>query len=349
MENKTIKVLHLLPSNSFSGAENVICQIVEIFRGSKEYSMIYCSPDGPIRKSLADRNVEFLPLKDFSVRSVRYAIQAHCPDVIHAHDVRACVMAALCSGRTPVIFHIHNNWFGVKKLNSKSIMLLLASIKAKHIYWVSKSSLMCYPYKHLVNRKSSVLVNMIDPHKLMQQMRQDSQQYDYDIVFIGRLTYQKNPQRLLNVLARIATKKIDVKVGIIGTGELSDELKQLAVEKGIHENVHFLGFQNNPYKILYDSKLMLMTSRWEGTPICVLEAMALGVPVVSTPADGICDLIESGKNGYLSDDDDQLAEYALSLLRNPRAQQRMRTEQLAKANSVNDKKNYKNILIEQYR
>ena len=171
-------------------------------------------------------------------------------------------------------------------------MLFLASIKAKHIYWVSKSALACYPYKQFIGKKSSVLVNMIDTHNLVQQMQQDTQRYDYDIVYIGRLTYQKNPQRLLDVLARIAAKKKDVKAAVIGIGELADELKQLAKDKGIQENVHFLGFQKNPYKMLHDAKLMLMTSRWEGTPICVLEAMTLGVPVVSTPTDGICDLIE---------------------------------------------------------
>lgn len=44
--------------------------------------------------------------------------------------------------------------------------------------------------------------------------------------------------------------------------------------------------------------MMIMTSLWEGTPMCALEALAMGIPIVSTPVDGLCDLIENGKNGF---------------------------------------------------
>lgn len=61
----------------------------------------------------------------------------------------------------------------------------------------------------------------------------------------------------------------------------------------------FGGFRKNPYKILKNSQVMIMTSRWEGLGMCALEAMALGVPVVSTPTGGLCEIIEDGKNGFL--------------------------------------------------
>ena len=52
------RVLHLLASNSYSGAENVVCTIID---NCSEYDMYYCSPDGPIRKSLEDRKINFIP------------------------------------------------------------------------------------------------------------------------------------------------------------------------------------------------------------------------------------------------------------------------------------------------
>ena len=71
---------------------------------------------------------------------------------------------------------------------------------------------------------------------------------------------------------------------VIGTGELEEVTKTLSHNKGLDNNLHFLGFMSNAYGILEHSKLMIMTSRWEGTPMCALEAMALGVPIVSTPS-----------------------------------------------------------------
>ena len=75
------------------------------------------------------------------------------------------------------------------------------------------------------------------------------------------------------------------------------------------------GYMSNPYKALKSAKVFLMASRYEGTPMSVLEAMALGVPVVSTPVDGIADVVEPGINGYLEEEDDALAEKSGTLQR----------------------------------
>ena len=60
-------ILHLLASNSYSGAENVVCTIIDNFN---EYNMYYCSPDGPIKKTLEDRNIKFIPLKRLSILKI---------------------------------------------------------------------------------------------------------------------------------------------------------------------------------------------------------------------------------------------------------------------------------------
>ena len=81
-------VLHILPSSSFSGAENVVCQIIKMFSGS-DYKMYYCSPDGRIRDALEENNIDFLPLREFSVKELKRIISETKPDIIHAHDMRA--------------------------------------------------------------------------------------------------------------------------------------------------------------------------------------------------------------------------------------------------------------------
>ena len=71
------KVLHFLPRNSFSGAENVVCQMIALFRG--EMDMYYCCPEGPIRQALEERNIPYLPMAAFSVKEVRRLIrQENC-------------------------------------------------------------------------------------------------------------------------------------------------------------------------------------------------------------------------------------------------------------------------------
>ena len=92
-----IKIMHLLQSDRFSGAENVVCQIMEMFRGNEDYEMIYVSPDGPISSSLKERNIPFYGLERLDYKNVRLAIKEINPNIIHAHDVSAGLFATLAA------------------------------------------------------------------------------------------------------------------------------------------------------------------------------------------------------------------------------------------------------------
>ena len=95
-----MKILHILASNSFSGAENVVCQIVGMFSDDPSIEMIYCSPDGPIRGELDERGVRFAPISALNLKELRRVIREQRPDLIHAHDMRATFVAALACGKT---------------------------------------------------------------------------------------------------------------------------------------------------------------------------------------------------------------------------------------------------------
>lgn len=343
-----ISVLHVLPSNQFSGAENVVCQIINIFRDDQRYRMIYCSPDGAIRDALSERMIAYAPMREFSATELKRIIHETDPSIIHAHDMKAAVMAAAVCGKTPLIAHVHNNNFDVRGISAKSILFYLAAIKAKHIFWVSKSSLEGYCFHKQFLDKSTILYNMIDAKALREKMRTDGHKYAYDIVFIGRLTRQKNPYRLLEVLKRVLETAPAAKIAIIGQGDLAEETKAQAVRLKIEKNVDFLGFQSNPYKILHDAKLMIMTSLWEGTPMCALEAMALGVPIVSTPTDGMCELVNDGQTGYLRDDDQQLADCCLNIINDHALREAMLTATLKRADAMMDMTQYKAAILKVY-
>lgn len=343
-----MKVLHLLQSNHFSGAENVVSQIIGVFRGDADIEMVYCSRDGQIREALAERRIPFVPISELSVGEVKRVIHEQKPDIIHAHDMRASFVAACACGKIPLVSHVHNNNFDSRGLSVKSIAYAFAAMKAKHIFWVSQSSFDGYAFHSWFKNKSTVLYNIIDINALYQKMEKDSRSYDYDVIYVGRLSYPKDPQRLMRVFGKIREMRPETKMAVVGTGELETETKNLCKELGLEKHVEFLGFQSNPLKMLHDSKVMLMTSRWEGLPMCALEAMALGIPIVSTPTDGLCDLITDGENGYLSDCDDVLAQSVVNIITDSAVYSALNHKAKAKAIVVNDTQNYKKRILNAY-
>ena len=345
-----MKVMHVLNSRIYSGAEKVVCQIIKSFKDVDGMEMVYCSPDSEIvRQMLSEQGVTFLPIETMSTKELKRVIGEQKPDLIHAHDMRASFFSALCCGKIPLVSHIHNNAYNARGLSSKTIAYLWAGFKTKHILWVSNSSFEGYAFHKLFAKKSSVLYNIIDTEQIFEKKAQDENTYDYDVIYVGRLTFQKDPQRLMRLCARLKEQKPDLNVAIVGTGELEAEGKTLCAELGIQDNVHFLGFQSNPIKMVHDSKAMILTSRWEGTPMCALEAMALGTPVVSTPSDGMKDLIDDGINGYLTDDDEVMAEKLLKIIHDSEHRKELSENTMKKFAQINDAPKYHEAIAACYR
>ena len=319
-----IKVLHILSSKTYNGAENVVCQINSMLQGADDnIELIYCSLDGPVRSHIEENKIRFVPIAKISKKEITRVIREVKPDIIHAHDMRAGFVAALACGKIPFVSHIHNNNFDSRGLSLKSVLYLYAAIKAKHIFWVSQSSFDGYCFHNFLKNKSEILFNVIDVKALYKKAELDPQTYNYDAVYLGRLTYQKNPQRLIEVLRKAVKETPGFTAAILGEGEDAEEVKKLIRDNSIQNSVEYLGFSDNPYKLLQTAKLMLMTSRWEGTPMCALEAISMGIPIVSTPVDGMCDLIVNGQNGYLSNDNDELAKRCSEIASNGALQKKL--------------------------
>lgn len=345
-----MKVMHVLNSRIYSGAEKVVCQIIKDFERSGDAEMVYCSPESDIvDKMLAEQGVTYLKVDSLTPGNLKRVIAEQKPDLIHAHDMRAGLVSALCCGKILLVSHIHNNAYDARGLSLKSVGYLLAGFKAKKIIWVSNSSYEGYLFHKLFAKKSLVLYNIIDTEQIFAKKEQDPDSYDYDMIYVGRLTYQKDPQRLMRLCALLKERKPDLNVAIVGTGELLEEVTALRDRLGLQENVHFLGFQSNPIKMVHDSKAMILTSRWEGTPMCALEAMALGTPIVSTPSDGMKDLLEDGVSGYLTDDDERMAEVLLKIMTEPAHRQMLSENAKAKFARINDAPKYKQTIEGCYR
>ncbi|MFZ2540122.1 MAG: glycosyltransferase, partial [Oscillospiraceae bacterium] len=335
-------------SYTFSGAENVVCQVIDMFKEDSNIEMVYCSRDGAIREELENRNIEFIALSRLSVTELKRVIAEYQPNIIHAHDVTASIIAGLAAGKTTVISHMHVNHENMSKLNKKTLLYILSTIKYKHIFWVSNSAYDNYYFHRNIKSKSTVLYNVMNQDSVIEKMRKDTETYNFDVVYVGRLAYQKNPERLIKVLNKLVIKNPKIKIAIVGVGNLLENTKKSAHDYGIQNNIEFLGYQSNPLKILKDAKVMVMTSRYEGTPMCALEAMALGVPIVSTPADGMSDLVLDNYNGFLSDNDDMLADKIHDIVNNINLRNRLSTNSIKMFIENNDLNEYKEILKNVY-
>jgi len=121
-----------------------------------------------------------------------------------------------------------------------------------------------------------------------------------EIIYVGRLIYSKNVERLLTAFSKIKDK--DVKLRIIGEGELIDSLKHMSEELGIKDRVIFEGAMDNVVPYMQKAKLLVLTSRYEGFGMVVAEAIACGTPAVAVDCPvGPSEIIINGENGYLAD------------------------------------------------
>lgn len=119
------------------------------------------------------------------------------------------------------------------------------------------------------------------------------------VLATGRLVAAKDFSNLLNAF-EILKKKIPAKLVILGEGEERGLLEDIITQKALTKDVVLQGFVKNPYAWMASADLFVMSSRWEGLPTALIEAMACGVPVISTDCpSGPKEILEDGKWGKL--------------------------------------------------
>jgi len=140
------------------------------------------------------------------------------------------------------------------------------------------------------------------------------------VLGVGRLTTAKDFPTLLRAFALVRAQR-PARLMILGEGELCTELEHLAARLGIAEDFALPGFVQNPYPYLKRAAVFVLSSRWEGLPTVLVEALALGTPVVSTDCpSGPREILADGKWGRLVPvgDAGKLAEAILETLRQPK-------------------------------
>ncbi len=142
---------------------------------------------------------------------------------------------------------------------------------------------------------------------------------------VGRLEEQKDWRSFLRAAACVLKERPDLEFEVVGEGSERSRLEHLARDLGIAGRVRFPGTRDDISEFLATLDQFWLTSTWEGTPNVVLEAMAVGVPVLATRVGGVPELIEDGRTGVLfaPGDTAALAQRSLDLLRRPDEQERI--------------------------
>jgi glycosyltransferase involved in cell wall biosynthesis len=136
------------------------------------------------------------------------------------------------------------------------------------------------------------------------------------ILGVGKLETQKDFPTLIRAFARVR-KVLPARLMILGWGPDQPKLEALARELGVEKDVALPGYVNNPYVYMARSAVFVLSSAWEGLPFVLVEAMAVGTPVVSTNCEsGPAEILANGKYGLLTPvgDPQALAEAILTVL-----------------------------------
>lgn len=289
------KIAHLLDSSSYSGAEKIAIEIIENDNDNEAW---YIAKEGTIRSILEKRNEKFFLYTNFN--ELKKFFEKESFDIIHCHDYKASIKGALLKSKAR-ISHIHNNSITSKKVNIKTLLYLMASLKFNKIIYVSKVTKEEFVFRKLLKNKSCVIPNWINKNE---RTCHEDLNRDIDILYIGRLSEEKNPKEIIRLSKALQRRKSDLKVIIVGNGCLRDELNDTIKTNNLENNVYLHEFTDTPQRYMKRSKTLVVPSKWEGFGLVILEAMLNGAVVFGSCVGGIKDIIKNGENAFFYKEND---------------------------------------------
>lgn len=241
------------------------------------------------------------------------ATRAFGPDLIHAHNVKVTAVARLGSRlagrrRPPLLATYH----GVphEEVDAAARVLRLADLVA----CVSTDLMEQLAERGVPAERLAVVPNGVpDPEPVSAEtMRALEAELglaaDAPVVsVVGRLVPQKAHDRFLRAARIVHEKAPEARFLIVGDGELRARTETLAAELGLADAVVFTGIRGDATTIIARSDLLVFSSDWEGLSIAALEALARGVPVVSTAVEGTRELLGEGAGVVVPHHDEALA------------------------------------------
>ena len=146
------------------------------------------------------------------------------------------------------------------------------------------------------------------------------------VIAVGRYSYQKGFDRLISAWSKVCHEVDDWKLYLVGDGELRESLQQQINELNLSESVVLGKAETDMLSVYQNASILAMSSHYEGLPMVLLEAQAVGLPIVSCACKcGPRDVVEDGVDGFLVEegDVDALANRLLMLMKDEKLRKRM--------------------------
>lgn len=210
------------------------------------------------------------------------------------------------------------------------------------IYFVSHDSMADFIELFGEFPDMGVVYNLIDKEavKKKSEYKNDQMRFD-DFTFsaVGSLLPIKGFDRLIRAAKIVRDKGYNFKIYLAGTGKEEQTLNKMIREYGLEDCVKLLGFIENPYPLMKNSDVFVMSSISEALPTVLCEAMVLGVPSLVTNCSGCRGLVEKGEFGLVAEQDDHdLAEKMMLLQDNPEMLDHYSKKSLERAKLFDDKR-----------
>ena len=229
-------------------------------------------------------------------------------DIVHAHGLKAAWVALGGRPRRPLVMTVHNVVLDEAAGRSADFQRRLE----RHV--LGKADRVIAPTAAIVDRIIGTVASdrlrvvaptfpTAHPGDARATVR-EAWGVDDDtpvVICVARLHPQKDLETLLGAWVSVVSDHPTARLGIVGEGPSRADLEGLATKLGIERSVHFLGFRPHAVDEIAAADAMVLTSLWEAIPIVLVEAMQLGVPVVSTDVGLASDLLaradETGRTG----------------------------------------------------
>jgi glycosyltransferase involved in cell wall biosynthesis len=311
-----VKVMQIIPMLSPGGAERVA---VHIARGlnRRRYEPLLISFSGRVGCDLdymleeAGIEVRYLgkhPGFDYRVYGRLDSVLKECqPDVIHTHlhVLRYALPSMLLRKRVAMVHTVHN--LAEREIEPRARLIQRYAL-THGVEPVAVAEEVAGSLSKLYGvRRCRVIPNCIptdlyaNPGIPRKEWRAKQGFQDSDVLFVcvARFAPQKNHALLLKSFAQSAVSDPRAHLVLVGEGDLRANLEEQVSTLDLAGKVHFLGLRSDIPDVLSAMDVFVLSSDYEGNPLSVLEAMASGLPIVSTAVGGVPNLFEAGKEGFL--------------------------------------------------